>query len=120
MVENAEGLADFALLNSRRHDARCHLIGFDLLALGSKDLRKLPLAMRKSLLAELLDGSKSGVVYAEHLEGDGAEIFAAASRLRCEGIVSKHRDRPYVSGPCKHWIKVKNPDAPWRKRLEEG
>ena len=26
----------------------------------------------------------------------------------------KRRDRPYVSGPCKHWIKVKNPDAPWK------
>jgi ATP-dependent DNA ligase len=25
-----------------------------------------------------------------------------------EGLVSKHRDRPYPSGRSKHWIKVKN------------
>jgi len=25
-----------------------------------------------------------------------------------EGLVSKHRDRPYQAGRSKHWIKVKN------------
>ncbi len=120
VVEGAAGMADFALLHSRQNDARCYLIGFDLLQLGKRDLRPLPLEMRKSLLAELLDGSNGGIVYAEHLDGDGAEVFAAASRMGFEGIVSKRRDRAYSSGPCKHWVKIKNPDAPWRKRLEEG
>lgn len=32
------------------------------------------------------------------LEGDGAEIFVHACRLGAEGIVSKHRERPYPSG----------------------
>jgi len=120
VVEGEGGIADFALLHSRKHDRRCYLIGFDLLELGSKDLRPLPLEMRKSLLAKLLEGSKAGIVYSEHLEGDGAAVFAAASRMGFEGIVSKRRDRAYVSGPCKHWLKIKNPDAPWRKRLEEA
>jgi ATP-dependent DNA ligase len=119
VVEGKGGIADFALLHSRQHDARCYLIAFDLLEFGSKDLRALPLTMRKEILAKLLDGSTAGIVYSEHLEGDGVEVFAAASRMGFEGIVSKRRDRGYVSGPCKHWVKVKNPDAPWRKRLEE-
>lgn len=119
VVEGEGGIADFAALHSRLHDARCYLIGFDLLELGSRDLRSLPLSMRKDLLAKLLDGATGGIVYSEHLEGDGAEVFAAASRMGFEGIVSKRRDRPYSSGPCKHWVKIKNPDAPWRKRLEK-
>jgi bifunctional non-homologous end joining protein LigD len=93
VVEDEGGVTDFALLHSRQHDARCHLIGFDLLQLGSKDLRALPLSMRKDLLAKLLEGSTGGIVYSEHLEGDGADVFAAACRMGLEGIVSKRRDR---------------------------
>jgi bifunctional non-homologous end joining protein LigD len=29
-----------------------------------------------------------------------------------EGMMSKHRDRAYRGGRCKHWIKVKNPNSP--------
>jgi bifunctional non-homologous end joining protein LigD len=36
-----------------------------------------------------------------------------------EGLVSKHRERPYRVGPCKHWVKVKNPDSPAMKRAAE-
>jgi bifunctional non-homologous end joining protein LigD len=119
VVEGEGGVTDFALLHSRQHDARGYLIGFDLLQLGSKDLRTLPLSMRKDLLAKLLEGSTGGIVYSEHLEGDGDGVFAAACRMGLEGIVSKRRDRPYTSGPCKHWVKVKNPGAPAVLRFQE-
>ncbi len=33
-----------------------------------------------------------------------------------EGIVSKHEDRPYSAGRCKHWIKVKNRTHPAMER----
>ena len=120
IVEGDSGLADFALLHSRKLDRRCYLVAFDLLEIGGRDLRPLPLSMRKDLLAEMLDGASSGIVYADHLEGaEGAKMFAAACRMGMEGIVSKRRDRAYTSGPCKHWIKVKNPNAPWKARLAE-
>lgn len=119
VVEGSDGIADFSLLHSRQHDARCYLVGFDLLQMGSKDLRPLPLSMRKDLLAKLLEGSAGGIVYSEHLEGDGAEVFAAACQMGLEGIVSKRHDRPYTSGPCKHWVKVKNPAAPAAVRFRE-
>jgi ATP-dependent DNA ligase len=36
-------------------------------------------------------------------------VFAYASRLGAEGIVSKRIDITYRSGPCRVWIKVRNP-----------
>jgi ATP-dependent DNA ligase len=29
-----------------------------------------------------------------------------------EGLVSKHRERPYEAGRSKHWVKVNEPEAP--------
>jgi hypothetical protein len=37
--------------------------------LAQGNLKSLPLEMRKSLLAELLQGSAGGIVYADHMEG---------------------------------------------------
>src|SRR3954447_26002713 len=36
----------------------------------------------------------------------------AACLMGLEGLVSKHRDRPYRAGRSPHWIKVKNPAPP--------
>jgi ATP-dependent DNA ligase len=38
-----------------------------------------------------------------------AIVFANACRLGAEGIVSKKIDGTYQSGPCRVWIKVRNP-----------
>ncbi len=120
VVEGDGGIGDFKLLHSRKHDRRCQLIAFDLMQVGGRDLLPLPLEMRKGLLAELLDGAAGGIVYADHLEGrEGIPMFEAACKMGLEGIVSKRRDKAYCSGPCKHWIKVKNPTGAWRQRLEE-
>ena len=43
-----------------------------------------------------------------------------ACAMGLEGIVAKRRDRPYRSGRCADWIKVKNPDAPAATRVIEG
>jgi ATP-dependent DNA ligase len=37
-------------------------------------------------------------------DGDGATVFEHACKLGFEGIVSKHRKRPYQSGPSKSWL----------------
>jgi ATP-dependent DNA ligase len=55
----------------------------------------------------------------EHMEGDGATIFLHACKMGLEGIVSKHRSSRYVSGRSRHWIKMKNPNAPAVKREAE-
>ena len=116
---NAIGVADFELLHSREHDRLAFLYAFDLLELDGVDLRPFPLERRKDQLRILLLGYTGGIQFSEHLEGDGATVFAHACRLGCEGIVSKDRSRPYKSGPSKTWIKVKNPDAPGMRRFED-
>jgi ATP-dependent DNA ligase len=35
-------------------------------------------------------------------------VFRYANKLGLDGIVAKRRDRPYRSGRCADWIKVKN------------
>ena len=112
VVCGEDGVADFELLQSRKHNRSCFLYAFDMMERSGDDLRSLPLEERKARLRSLLVRSKMGIVYSDHVAGDdGAKIFAAACEIGLEGIVSKRRDRSYVSGPCKHWIKVKNPDG---------
>jgi bifunctional non-homologous end joining protein LigD len=50
----------------------------------------------------------------------GPELFRAACRMGLEGLVSKHRERPYQSGRSKHWIKVKNRKHPAIYRVMEA
>jgi ATP-dependent DNA ligase len=85
------------------------------------DFRPYPLEERRGRLQYLLRKANGvGVQFNEHIEGDGVTIFEHACKLGFEGIVSKHREHPYRSGPSKSWIKVKNPDAPAVLRFEEG
>lgn len=87
---------------------------FDLLHQDGHDLRPLSLEARKRALAALLPRQRGAEAagplrYVEHLEGEhaGAAFFAHACRDGLEGIVSKRRDRPYVSGRSFDWVKTK-------------
>jgi ATP-dependent DNA ligase len=112
------GVAIFDRLHSRAYDNQVFLCAFDLLELDGEDWRPQPLQERKAMLAKLLAKPSPGIQYSEHLEGDGAAIFAHACKLGLEGIVSKHREHPYRSGPSKIWLKIKNPAAPGVTRFE--
>jgi bifunctional non-homologous end joining protein LigD len=39
--------------------------------------------------------------------------------MQLEGIVSKHRERPYRVGRCDHWQKVKNRKHPAFSRVAD-
>jgi len=95
------------------------LCAFDLLELDGKDLRREPIEKRKALLAKLLKGRQVSIVLNEHFEEDGAAVYRAACQLGCEGIVSKRLGSLYRSGRSRHWVKVKNPNAPAVKREME-
>jgi bifunctional non-homologous end joining protein LigD len=113
------GVAVFEKLHSRAHDGEVFLYAFDLLELDGEDCRPRPLEERKARLEKLLTGAPAGISYSEHLDGDGAMIFAHACKLGLEGIVSKHREHPYRSGPSKAWLKIKNPNAPGVLRFRD-
>jgi ATP-dependent DNA ligase len=108
------GVAVFEKLHSRAHDDQAFLYAFDLLELDGQDWRPRSLEERKSKLKQLLASARAGIQFNEHIEGDGATVFAHACKLGLEGIVSKHREHPYRSGPSKAWLKIKNPAAPDR------
>lgn len=49
-----DGISDFDGLHSRKHDDEVEFYAFDCLVSDGKDIRKLPLSMRKANLARLL------------------------------------------------------------------
>ncbi len=119
VVCGTDGKSDFDRLHSGAHDAAVILYAFDLIELNGEDLRPAPLEARKGKLEKLL-ARGDGIRFSEHLDGDGATIFAHAYKLGLEGIVSKRWDLPYRSGRCKVWVKVKNPASPAVLRIQDG
>jgi bifunctional non-homologous end joining protein LigD len=59
-------------------------------------------------LERLLRGRPDGAI--------GPDLFRAACGMGLEGVVSKHRDRPYQAGRSKHWVRVKNRSHPAMER----
>jgi len=119
-VLGVDGIADFDALYNRKCDDQVQLYAFDILMLDGDDLRTLPLSMRKTNLARLLRRRPDGIFVAPFEVGEiGPDLFRAACQMGLEGLVSKHRDRAYRGGPCRHWLKVKNPDSPAMRRAAE-
>ncbi|MCK1541005.1 non-homologous end-joining DNA ligase [Bradyrhizobium sp. 179] len=106
-----EGRTNFSELQAdlaRGDQDRLLFYAFDLLWLDG-DLRLKPQEERKRLLRELFDKHdlRPPVMYSEHLEGDGQQLFQHASQLNYEGIISKRADAPYRSERTEAWLKVK-------------
>src|SRR5262245_48340217 len=115
-----DGIVCFDLIRNWEFDDGVFMYAFDLIELSGEDLRREPLAMRKSTLEVVLGGSAAGICFNEHIEDEDSPIVCQhACKLGLEGIVSKRKDSPYISGRCRHWIKSKNPNAPAVKREAE-
>ncbi|TPJ51961.1 DNA ligase [Mesorhizobium sp. B2-6-4] len=82
-------------------------VAFDILHLNGEDLRKRPVIERKAILWDLVKPAEGIIQYSQHVEGGGAEFYAAAEKMDLEGIVSKRRNSPYRSGPSDIWVKTK-------------
>jgi ATP-dependent DNA ligase len=113
------GLAIFDLIRGHGRNGRAILCAFDLLEVNGEDMRRKPIEDRKRQLAGLLRLPHEGIALSEHYEGDGAMIYKHACALGCEGIVSKRLGTSYRAGRSAHWLKIKNPEAPAVRRLEE-
>ncbi len=114
------GRPSFQLLGRRIHLTRPHdvtlaatdvpvsYVVFDLLQLGERDLRPLPLVARKRLLTALLPG-KGLLRVLDHLDGDGRALFAFCENQGLEGLVAKRKASTYRPGPQRtdDWVKVK-------------
>jgi bifunctional non-homologous end joining protein LigD len=80
VVLRPDGVSDFDALHSRKHDKWAILCAFDLLAGDGKDLRRLPLHMRKVGLAQLLSEPVDGIFLAEHEQGEIGPVFFRIAR----------------------------------------
>jgi bifunctional non-homologous end joining protein LigD len=109
VVLGPDGLSRFEELSGREVARTAILYAFDLIEHDGEDLRDRPFLERKAALARLLRDAKVGILLNEHIAEDGATVFAHACHLGAEGIISKRVDGTYRSGPCRVWIKVRNP-----------
>jgi len=90
-------------------EAEMVYFAFDLLHLNGRNLRGLPLIERKEILEKLLSPADphAALRFCEHIQARGDVVFAKASQLGAEGIVSKQVGAPYTSGRGNTWLKMK-------------
>jgi bifunctional non-homologous end joining protein LigD len=105
VVPAKDGSTDFSVLQNelKGSSKSIVLVAFDLLYLNGRDIRKEPLVRRKAELKKIIAGTD--VQFSESFEIEGAEMSAHACNLGLEGVVSKVRDSPYVSGRGNNWVK---------------
>jgi bifunctional non-homologous end joining protein LigD len=112
VVLDRRGVSDFQALQNALKDRSAVPIyhAFDLLQLDDWELRGVPLARRKQLLAQLLAARRADparIRYSDHVRGSAAALYQAACDAGLEGVVSKRADAPYTSGRVRTWVKTK-------------
>ncbi len=121
VILGVDGVPDFNVLHSRKHDEEVQPYAFDILTLDGEDLRPLPLSLRKTNLARLLARRPDGIFVAPFEQGEiGPDLFRAACNMGLEGLVSKRVDRPYRGGRSPDWVKVKNRKHPAMERVKDA
>ncbi len=111
VVVDESGISNFQLLQNALESGKSSAIlfyAFDLLFLGTEDLREYPLGERKKVLAALLDKKKpKGILYSEHFSAVAEDFLESSCKLHLEGMISKRADSSYTSGRDHTWLKSK-------------
>lgn len=82
------------------------LFAFDLLYLDGCDLRRLPQRERRRLLERVPSGPAGAIRLSEAVQADGDEFHRVACEHGLEGIIAKHREKPYRSGRSGDRLKI--------------
>ena len=111
VVMGKDGVPEFNLLQNAMDASSSDDIDyfvFDLPFHGERDLRKVPLASRRALLASLLAAAPAGRVrMSQSFDASPAQMLEAACAMQLEGIIVKRPDAPYVSSRTETWLKLK-------------
>lgn len=110
VVLDEEGKPSFsALQHSRFTPDALHFYAFDIIAYEGKDLRKLPLVDRRSLLESYaLKGMRDPVRLSAVFNASPNRLIAAAKKSGLEGVIAKRADSRYESGERSGaWLKYK-------------
>lgn len=106
---DTKGRSHFQLLQNAMRDEKTRLqyCVFDLLFLGTEDVRRKPLLERKRLLKQMLPRSKL-LRYSEHIKEEGIALFEKAKQAGLEGVMAKLASGLYSSGKrTRQWLKFK-------------
>src|ERR1700738_1129879 len=98
------GKSQFKSLMYRRGGA--YFYAFDILQLNGKDLRSMPLQERKRELKCIILDQPSPLLYVDHIDQRGEDLFELACREDLEGIVAKLRNGTYDCQRATSWIKI--------------
>jgi len=104
------GRTDFSgLARALETGAPLVFFAFDLLEADGADLTSLPLIKRKARLERLLGPTTDAAVirFAQHVQGNGSEVFDAVCREGHEGVIAKEASAPYRSARTRSWLKIK-------------
>lgn len=111
-----QGKPDFKALLFRQAEPR--FVAFDLLWCDGQDLRYSPLIERKHKLRSILRQEHERIVYCDHVEATGEELFQLACENDLEGIVAKRKFDPHLPNHAK-WLKIRNTAySQWEGRQE--
>jgi len=109
VVLNEKGQSDFGALQNWRSEADgdLYFFVFDLLWLNGKDLAKLPLSERRTILASIIPEDDI-IRMSENFGDNGIDFFEAAKNIGLEGIIAKKSDSEYSPGVrSAEWLKIK-------------
>lgn len=114
---DAEGRPDFQRLGtriqSRGASARARAavpvvyVVFDILAIGDRDLTRLPIEARKVLLDLVMEGHTGERLQLHPRFTDGKKLFERCRELGLEGVVAKREKSAYVMDRSSEWVKIK-------------
>ncbi|HEX2977054.1 MAG TPA: DNA ligase D [Bacteroidales bacterium] len=110
IVMNKNGVSDFGALQNWRSEADGELVMyvFDLLWHNGKNLMKLPLKDRYTVLKGIFPQTNDRIRLSEVFYGNGKEFFRAAENLGLEGMIAKRSDSLYIpDSRSKSWLKIK-------------
>jgi bifunctional non-homologous end joining protein LigD len=112
VVINDHGVPDFGELQNafdadKTRDIVYYL--FDMPYCNGRDLRDVPLEVRRVQLKALLDRGKSKgfVRFSEVFDAQAESVLTSACRLGLEGVIAKRRNSSYRSARSSDWIKLK-------------
>lgn len=77
----------------------------------------LPLTDRKQRLRSIVPAIGERLLYTDHVEAAGEQLFQLACMRDLEGIVAKRKFDPYLPGGESSWLKIRNRDySQWAGR----
>ena len=116
-----DGISDFNGLHSRKHDDEVQFYAFDILVSDGEISASFNCISARTTSPGFWARRVNGIFLSDFEQSEiGPDLFRHACLMGLEGLVSKHRDRPYRAGRSPHWVKVKNRKHPAMERVKDS